>query len=73
MVRTLMIRLQPITGDNILFRIISDDFLFYIDNGMLCLLIRIASMRRFYREHTTYLHVKENQDDIPIMPPKLGL
>ena len=73
MARTLMVRLQPITGDNILFRIITDDFLFYIDNGMLCLLIRIASIRRFYREHTTYLHVKENQGDIPIMPPDQAL
>ena len=35
--------------------ILSGGFLFYIDNSMLCVLIRIAAMRRFYREHTTYL------------------
>ena len=29
--------------------------------------IRIASMRRFYQEHTTYLHVKENRRNISIM------
>ena len=29
------------------FRLIKDDFLFYIENGLLCVLIRIASMRRF--------------------------
>ena len=34
-------------------------FLFYIENGMLCVLIRIASIRRFKSEHTTYLHGKE--------------
>ena len=31
----------------IVFRIISGDFLLYIDNGMFCVVIRIASMRRF--------------------------
>ena len=31
----------------IVFRIISSVFLFYVDNGMLCVLIRIASVRRF--------------------------
>ena len=39
-------------------RIISDDFLFYIENGILCVLIRIASLRRFLWEQTTYIHVK---------------
>ena len=29
------------------FGIIKGDFLFYIENGILCVLIRIASMRRF--------------------------
>ena len=29
----------------------------------MCVLIRIASLRRFYWEHTTYRHVKENQRD----------
>ena len=33
-------------------------FCFYIKNGILCVLIRIASVRR---EHITYLHVIENQ------------
>ena len=37
----------PITADMIVSGIISDDLLFYIDNGMLCVLIRIASMRQF--------------------------
>ena len=32
--------------DITVFGIISGDFLFYIDNGMLCVLIRIAWMRR---------------------------
>ena len=33
----------------------------YIENGILCVVIR---------EHTKYLHIiKENQKDIPIMPP----
>ena len=36
--------------------------------------IRIASMRRFEWEHTTYLHVIEKQtEDILIMPPDLAL
>ena len=38
---------NPIAGGIIIFEIIKSDFLFYIDNGMLCVLIRIASMRRF--------------------------
>ena len=38
---------NPIAGDIIIFGTIKWDFLFYIDNGMLCVLIRIASMRRF--------------------------
>ena len=48
-------------------------FSVYIENGILCVLIRIASMRRFYLEHTTYLHVKENREDILIMTPDLAL
>ena len=55
------------------FRIIKVDFLFYIENGILCVLIRIASMRRFLLEYTTYIHVKENREDIPIMRPDLAL
>ena len=43
------------------------------DNGMLCVLIKIASMRRFLWEHITYHHVKENRKVIPIMPPDLVL
>ena len=39
------------------------DFLFYIENGILYVLIRIASLRRFECEHTTYLHFIENQRD----------
>ena len=37
---------NPIAAAIIVFGIISGDFLFYIENGMLCVLIRIASMRR---------------------------
>ena len=59
---------------NCRFGIIEGDFLFYIWNGILCVLIRIASMRRFYWDHTTNLHVKENRKKkIPIMPPDLAL
>ena len=36
-----------IGADIIIFGIIKGDFLLYIDNGMLCVLLRIASMRRF--------------------------
>ena len=57
----------------IVFGMISGDVLFYIDNGMLCVLIRTASVRRFCLEHTAYLHVKENRKDILIMPPDLVL
>ena len=38
---------NPIAADNSIFDIIKGDFLFYIDNVMLCVLSRIASMRRF--------------------------
>ena len=38
---------NPRATDIIVFGIISGDFLFYINNGMLCVLIRIASMRGF--------------------------
>ena len=34
---------HPIAADLLIFGIIYDDFLFYIDNGMLC----VHSMRRF--------------------------
>ena len=37
---------NPIAADIIAYGMIKDDFLCYIDNGMLCVLIRIASMRR---------------------------
>ena len=37
---------RPVTADKIVFGIVSGDC-FYIDNDMLCVLIRIASMRRF--------------------------
>ena len=40
---------------------------------MLCVLSRIASMRQFWWEYTTYLHIKENRKDIHIMPPVLAL
>ena len=53
------------------FDIIWGDFLFYIENGILCVPTRIASMRRFWWEHTTYIHAKEIK--IPIMPPNLTL
>ena len=36
-----------IAADIIISGIIKNDFLFYNDNGMLCVLIRIASMRQF--------------------------
>ena len=55
------------------FIIIWGDFLFFYKNGILCVHIRIASMRRFYWEHTIYLHVKETQKYIPIMPSDLTL
>ena len=42
-------------------------------NGILFVLIRIASMRRFKWEHTIYHHVKENLKDTLIMPPDLPL
>ena len=38
---------NPTVAEVIVFGIISGDFLFYIDNGLLCVLIRIASLRRF--------------------------
>ena len=38
---------NPIAADIIVFGFISSDFLFHIDNGMLCVLIRIASIRQF--------------------------
>ena len=38
---------NPIATGIIVFRMISGDFLFYFDSGMLCVLIRIASMRQF--------------------------
>ena len=36
-------------------------FFFILENGILCVHIRIASLRRFEWEHTTYLHVIEFQ------------
>ena len=38
---------NPIAADIIIYGIITGDSLFYIDIGMLCVLIRIASMRLF--------------------------
>ena len=38
---------NPIAVDIIVFEIFSGDFLFAIDNGWLCVLLRIAFMRRF--------------------------
>ena len=38
---------NPIAADIIVFWIISGDFLLYCDSDMLCVLSRIASMRRF--------------------------
>ena len=40
-------RQNTIAADIILFGIIKGDFLFYIDNGMLCVIFRFALMRRF--------------------------
>ena len=37
---------------------------FHIENGILCVLIRIALI---------YLHIKENQKDFLILPPDLAL
>ena len=48
-------------------------FFFLLKNGILCVLIRIASMRQFLCEHTIYRHVKENWKDITIFPPDLAL
>ena len=60
MARTLMVRLpllnmfehvleslikNPIVADIIVFRVILSDFLFCFENGMLCVLNRIALMR----------------------------
>ena len=36
---------NPVASDIIVYRIISGDFHFYSDNCMLCVLIRIASIR----------------------------
>ena len=55
------------------YRIILHHFPFYIENSILCVLIRIASMRWFKSAHTTYLHVKANRKYILIMPPDLAL
>ena len=37
---------NPIAAYIIIVEKIEDDFLFYIDNGMLCVLIRITLMRQ---------------------------
>ena len=37
----------PFAVDIIIVGVISEDFLFYTDKGMLCVLSRITSMRRF--------------------------
>ena len=37
----------PIAADIIIFRIVKDVFLFYVDDGMLCVLIRIGLLRQF--------------------------
>ena len=58
-------------SDIIIFGIIKCDFLFYIDNGMLCVLIRIDEAI-LMRTHDI-LSVKENRKIIPIMPPDLAL
>ena len=48
---------------------------FYTENGILCVLIRIASTRRFLLVHTTcmYLYIIENRKYIPFMPSDLAL
>ena len=38
---------NSIAADIIVFGMIKGDFLFYIENDMFCVLIRIASVRRF--------------------------
>ena len=38
---------NPIVADTIVLLITSGDFMFYIYNGLLCVLVRIASMGRF--------------------------
>ena len=40
-------RKVPTAADIIIFEIMQIDFLYYIDTDMLCVLIRISSMRRF--------------------------
>ena len=41
------LRKNPLGADIIVFVIVLGDFRFYIDNGMLCVIVRVASMRRF--------------------------
>ena len=41
------------------------NFLVYIENGI--------SRKAILMRNTTYLHVKENSEDIPILPPDLVL
>ena len=50
------------------FEIIWVDFPFYIEIGILFVLIRIASMKTH-----KYLQVEENREDIPIIPPDMAL
>ena len=60
-------------SDSCRFDIFLGDFLLYTENGMLCVLSIIASMRLFYCDQTTYLLVKENRKYIPIIPTGLAL
>ena len=47
------------------FWLIKDEFPFYIENGILCAVIRMRTYKT--------LHGKENQEDIHIMPPDLAI
>ena len=60
-------------SDSCRFDIFFGDFLLYTENGMLCVLNRIALMRLFYCDQTTYPLVKENRNYIPIIPTGLAL
>ena len=64
---------NPIASDIIIIGIIKCDFLFYIENDILCVPNRLATSRRFCWVHPTYLHIKENRKRIPIVPPDLAL
>ena len=48
-------------------------FFFFIDNGMKCVLVRIASMWRFNKNTKIYIPVDENLKCIPFALPDLAI